>query len=172
MQYLLMLMFSDIADAGESTQTCILSLKVILNLSVYQYWIKNSYCFHNCGESKGAMVCQYHQLCRQRMSAFQIYCCYFEYISSRFTFFAQSTLSLLSDSDYGEMKRVRQSVLFLCLNYSFASLQSEIWKASQYEVLELKLRSLHFRTIVPAAAQTHINVKLLLLFSSWLGFRM
>lgn len=70
------------------------------------------------------------------------------------------------------MKGVRQSVLFLWLNCSLASLQSEIWKASQHEVLELKLRSLHFRTVVSAAAQTHINVKLLLLFSSWLGFRM
>lgn len=41
------------------------------------------------------MVCQYHQLRRQRMSAFQIYCCYFECISSHFTFFAQSTLIVI-----------------------------------------------------------------------------
>lgn len=62
-------------------------------------------------------------------------------------------------------------MLFLWLYYAFASLQSEIWKSSQYEVLELKLRSLHFRTVVSAAAQTHTDVKLLLLYSSWVGCR-
>lgn len=93
-------------ECWESTQTCILSLKVISNLSVYQYWIKSFYCFQksgwwcNCGKSKGDMVCQYHQLCWQRMSAFQIYYCYFEQISSHFAFFpiAQTTLIVIPHS--------------------------------------------------------------------------
>lgn len=97
---------SGIAYARESTQTCILSLKVISNLSVYQYWIKSFYCFQksgwwcNCGKSKGDMVCQYHRLCWQRMSAFQIYYCYFEQISSHFAFFpiAQTTLIVIPHS--------------------------------------------------------------------------
>lgn len=46
------------------------------------------------------MVCRYHQLCRQRMSAFQIYYHSFEQISSHFAFcpIAQSVLTALPRS--------------------------------------------------------------------------
>lgn len=118
------------------------------------------------------MTCQYYQLCRQRMSAFHICYCYFEQISSLcilshcpvHTHSAPVFCSMLPDPDSGKLKGVRQSVLF-------ASLQSKLWEVSWSEALELKLGSLHFKTIVSAAARAHINAKLFLLCSSWVGCR-
>lgn len=62
------------------------------------------------------MVCQYHQLCRQRISAFLIYYCYFGEISSHFAFcpVVPPTFAVLPcsatyfESDSWKLKEVRQ----------------------------------------------------------------